>query len=336
MTNYRGRTVAILMFLDLCSFNVAAKPVHHYVYFGMDRERIKDEKPFLETKSFEGAQVAYSWRQLERARDEYDFDRVRQDLALMKAYGKKLWIQIQDTSFSPTRINVPEYLTTDPRYNGGADKQYDDSRDSGSPRVAGWMARRWDPAVQERFHKLLIALGKEFDGQIAGINLQESAGGFGGNKSLYPKDFSPEVYRDAIIVNMKALKRAFPKSIAMQYANFMPGEWRPTDDKGYLRSVYAAAQQFRIAVGGPDLFPFKPGQMGSSYSLIHEINGKVPVGIAVQDGNYNYVNPKTGKRITLAEQLEFAIDYLHVDYIFWCTQEPYYSAEVIPFISKQH
>jgi hypothetical protein len=41
-----------------------------------------------------------------------------------------------------------------------------------------------------------------------------------------------------IITNMKALKQAFPKSVAMQYANFMPGEWRPTEDKGYLRAVY--------------------------------------------------------------------------------------------------
>jgi hypothetical protein len=91
-----------------------------------------------------------------------------------------------------------------------------------------------------------------------------------------------------------------------------------------------------VAVGGPDLFPFKPGQMGSSYSLIHEINGKVPVGIAVQDGNYEYTNPKTGKRVTLDELLQFATDYLHVDYIFWSTEEPYYSTEVIPFIRKQH
>ena len=36
------------------------------------------------------------------------------------------------------------------------------------------MARRWDPPVQERFHKLLLALGKEFDGKVEGINLPET------------------------------------------------------------------------------------------------------------------------------------------------------------------
>lgn len=36
------------------------KPLHHYDFFGMDREKIKEAKSFLETPAFEGAQVAYS------------------------------------------------------------------------------------------------------------------------------------------------------------------------------------------------------------------------------------------------------------------------------------
>ncbi len=89
-----------------------------------------------------------------------------------------------------------------------------------------------------------------------------------------------------IITNMKALKQAFPKSVAMQYANFMPGEWRPTEDKGYLRAVYKAAKELRVGVGGPDLQPYRHGQLKSSYPLIREAAGIVPIGIAVQDGNY--------------------------------------------------
>ena len=84
--------------------------------------------------------------------------------------------------------------------------------------------------------------------------------------------------------------------------------------------------------GGPDLLPYKPGQMGSSYSLIKEAAGIVLVGMAVQDGNYAEVNPKTGKRVTIAEQIEFATGYLKADYIFWCTEEPYYSSDLVPFL----
>jgi hypothetical protein len=46
----------------------------------MDREKLKDAAAFLETKRFGGAQIAYSWRQLEPGRDEYDFSLIREDL----------------------------------------------------------------------------------------------------------------------------------------------------------------------------------------------------------------------------------------------------------------
>jgi len=312
--------------------SIPAKPVHHFVYFGMDREKIST-KSFLETRRFEGAQVAYSWRQLEPGKDEYDFSLIREDRALLTRHGKKLWVQLQDVTFSERWNPVPKYLTQDPQYHGGANHQYSyKNNDEQNATVDGWAARRWDPAVQERFHKLLFALAKEFDGRIAGINFAESSVSFGESGRLYPEGYTPEIYRDALITNMKALKRAFSKSIALQYANFMPGEWRPTEDKGYLRAVYDAAKASNVGVGGPDLLPGKPGQMGSSYSLIKEVAGKVPVGIAVQDGNYEHVNPKTGKRVTLSELIEFASDYLKVDYIFWCTEEPYYSNDLVPFM----
>src|SRR4030095_12007129 len=128
---------------------------------------------------------------------------------------------------------------------------------------------------------------------------------------LFPKGYTPKIYRDAILTNLKALKRAFPKSIALQYANFMPGEWRPSEDKGYLRAVYRAARKSKVGVGGPDLLPYKPGQMKSSYELIKDAADFVPVGIAVQDGNYEHVNPKTGKRVTIAEKIKFATEYLN-------------------------
>jgi hypothetical protein len=303
------------------------KRVHHYVFFGQDRKQLKDAKSFLETPAFEGAQVGYSWRQLEQGKDNYDFGLIREDLTFLNAHDKKLWIQFSDVTFSPDRINVPKYLLDDPKYNGGADKQFksNDNNDE-HPRHEGWMARRWDPEVQERLHKLFTALGKAFDGRIVGINLAESSVGVGRTGKLWPKGFNYEIYRDAVIANMKALKRAFPKSIAMVYANFMPGG-RP-----YLEAVYKAARESNVAVGGPDLLPFRPFQHANSYPLIREAAGKIPTGLAVQDGNYSDVNRETGKRATIVELLKFGADELRLDYIFWCTQEPHYSNELIPFI----
>jgi len=309
------------------------KALHHYVFFGQDREKLRTDSLFLRTREAEGAQVAYTWRQLEPEKDAYDFSRIREDLELLTARGKKLFVQLQDVSFNAARVNVPQYLVSHPIYNGGAAKQYEiRGDDEGTAVFAGWAARRWDPAVQERFHKLLFALGKEFDGRIEGINFAETSVTFGTSGRLFPPGFSFETYPAAIITNMKALKRAFPKSVAMQYGNFMPGEWRATNDKGYLRAVYRAAAEFNVAMGGPDLMPYRPGQVNTSYPLIREISEVVPTGLAVQDGNLAEVNPATGKRVTIAELVRYATENLGLDYLFWGTEEPYYSVEVIPFL----
>lgn len=329
------RLVGCALFVLLCGAGAGAKPVHHYVYFGQDRERLREASTFLGTKALEGAQVTYSWRQLEPEQDRYDFSPVREDLAFLNSKGKRLFVQIQDVTFSESRVNVPRYLLQDPRYNGGADKQYGvKGGDEEHAVVEGWMARRWDPAVQERFHKLLSALGREFDGRVEGVNLAETSVGVGRSGRLFPKGFTFEAYRDGVITNMRALRRAFPKSVVIQYANFMPGEWLPGEDKGYLRAVYRAAQDLKVGVGGPDLLPNRPGQRNHSYPLIREASGVVTTGVAVQDGNYEDLNPQTGKRVTVPELLDFATNYLKVDYVFWCTQEPYYSEGVIPFFKQ--
>jgi len=82
------------------------------------------------------------------------------------------------------------------------------------------MARRWDENVRDRFKKLLVELGKEFDGKIEGVNLAETAYDIGDTGALFPKDFTFEKYRDGIIANMQSLRQAFPKSVVLVYANF--------------------------------------------------------------------------------------------------------------------
>ena len=152
---------------------------------------------------------------------------------------------------------------------------------------------------------------------------------------MFPKGFTPEIYRDAIVTNMAILKRAFPTSLTMQYANFMPQRRLPEKAPSYLRDVYERARQLKVGVGGPDLLPYKPGQMRNSYPLLREYAGTIPTGIAVQDGNFQHTNPKSGQTVTIPEMVGFATDYLKVDYIFWCTQEPFYSENLIMFLQAQ-
>ncbi len=310
------------------------KKIQHFAFFGFERERIHDSS-FIQAKNIVGAQLKYSWKELEPEKDKYNFEQIKSDLAYLTSINKKLFIQLQDVSFDTLHILIPQYLLEDSMYSGGANIHYNFLNDKETKYTkAGWVARRWDDEVAKRFHTLIAELGKAFDGKIEGINLPETALDFGMKPTLHPKGFTFQKYKDAIKSNMKTLKTAFPHSVTIIYANFMPGEFLPWTDSSYLRDIYSYAKEIKVGVGGPDLLPYKRGQMNNGYSFIKDCDGIVPSGVAVQDGNFDYINPKTKKKITINEILDFAQNYLKLDYIFWGTEEPYYSREVMVKIGK--
>ncbi|MEL7531945.1 MAG: hypothetical protein AAFN10_11580 [Bacteroidota bacterium] len=310
---------------------IAADSIQHFVYFSRDREAII-EHPFLQHKRFVGAQIMYAWRQLEPQKGEYDFSEIKEDLRYLSKHQKKLFIQLQDVSFDSKYKAVPNYLLS-PAYAGGA---YEEYSDQGKPE--GWVAKRWNKAVQERFKLLLSALGEAFDGKIEGINLQETA--IGANPKRVP-DFSETQYVAGLQANMLAMKQAFPHSTCMIYANFMPGEWLPWEDKGYLQSIYQYGEEIGVGLGSPDLLVRRKGQLNHPIKFMHEGDFSVPIGIAVQDGNYI---AKTGADQDYHEQKDqgannrankvpllqaFAKDFLNVSYMFWVNQEPYFEEDVL-------
>ena len=78
---------------------------------------------------------------------------------------------------------------------------------------------------------------------------------------------------------------------------------------------------------------------------MHEGKYTVPIGIAVQDGNYT---GKTGADLDYKEDSgkksrtnivpllhAFAKDFLRVRYMFWVNQEPYFKEDVIPCFSRE-
>jgi hypothetical protein len=304
--------------------------IKHFVYFARDRELIHNH-PFLNIQRFVGAQIMYPWEQLEPEKGKYDFSIIKDDYNYLLSHGKKLFIQLQDATFNPEYIGIPNYLLTD-EFDGGSIPQVDDNRV-----VVGWVAKRWNPKVQERLALLLKALGKEFDGKVEGINLQESAIDV---KSKTDTSFTPERYTESLKINMLALKKAFPSSTTMQYVNFMPGEWLPRQDKGYLRSIYQYAQEIGVGLGGPDLMIKRKGQLNHTLAMMHEGKFTVPLGIAIQDGNYI---EETGNDVVVKNRENivpllhaFAMDFLKVNYMFWVCQEPYFSEDVIPCFTSQN
>lgn len=303
--------------------------IQHFVYFAKERNLIKGH-PLLSHSMFKGAQIMYAWRDLEPEKGKYDFSNLLQDYEYLGQYDKKLFVQLQDVTFNPNYKAVPDYLLT-AEYDGGAVLQYNDDNNPD-----GWVAKRWNKNVRERFALLLIALGQEFDGKIEGINLQETSIG------VRDSGFSQQGYVNGLKENMLALKKAFPTSTTMIYANFIPGEWLPWDDKGYLRGIYQYGEQIGVGLGGPDLMVTRKGQLNHILAMMHEGHYTVPLGIAVQDGNYigetGDINEESKKKphMNMVPLLHaFAKDFLKINYMFWVNQEPYFKTDVLSCFSNE-
>jgi hypothetical protein len=270
---------------------------------------------------------------LEPARDEYEFGDIIADLEFLERHGKKLFVQLQDVSFSEDIVNVPDYLREDPEFGGGVAAQYDYEGDDESTAVfGGWVARRWDRAVRARLVKLLHELGTRLDGRIEGLSLPESVVEFGETGQLFPPGYSHVAYLEAVKEIMTAAATAFPRTPVIQYANFMPGERLPGDDRGYLRGLYEHAAAVGVGVGGPDLLPHRKGQQANSLPLIAARNTETVAGLAVQWGNLEDRDPATGEKVSVDELYRYARDELGLDYLFWGVQEPYYSRDILPYL----
>lgn len=325
-------TFFILMTLFSSNIVLAESPLPKlFLFFGHDK-KLEDSHVALSNPYVSGVQIVYTWKELEPEKDKYDFSRIEKDLKFLKSIHKELFVQLQDRSFEPNLVYVPNYIKNDPIYHGGVAKQIDFPGE-GLPSSTGWVARVWDKAVQERFHALLKKLGEHFDGKIYGINLPETAVDF--DPKDLPEGFTEEGYFQAELQNIGVLRRSFNKSIVIQYINFFPGEW--DNDQNYMGRFFDFALQNNIGLGGPDTVPYRKGQMKNSYPFFHKNKGKIStVGMAIQEPSYTYKNPKTGKKFEFSDFYIFAKDYLGSTILFWNTQEPFFSEKLVPTLNDQY
>ncbi|MEO7768310.1 MAG: hypothetical protein ABIS01_12820 [Ferruginibacter sp.] len=151
--------ILLIFFVLVSTYSYAQ--IKNFLFIGMDRDLLKDTN-YFKPNLFDGVQIAYSWRQLEPQKDNYDFSIVEEDLKILKNYQKKLFIQFEDVSFSMQYNHAPNYILEDSIYHGGSNKQYKfkDHRELEYADL-GWVTRRWDPNVQKRLYKLFKALGKK-------------------------------------------------------------------------------------------------------------------------------------------------------------------------------
>jgi len=304
--------------LLLCTLRPAsAAPPQNFLF--TNSEDLATQGALLGRPDIAGAQVVYSWKSLETARDRYDFTAIERDLAFVSGINRKLFVQIQDRFFEIQHRNVPAYLLQEPIYRGGLVAQADNPGEN-QPEGHGWVTQQWNPAVRERFQKLLAALAQKFDGRVWGINLPESSADVDQKKDQ--TGFTCDGYFEATLENIAFARKVFVNSHVVQYANFWPCEWE--NDRKYMSRTFEFARKNRIGLGGPDIVPYRKAQMKNSYPFFHQYRGQLSlVAMAIQEPTLTYTNPETKKKFTREEFVAFAENYLGVDVIFWSTTSPW-------------
>lgn len=279
---------------------------------------LASHEAIIERPDIGGAQVVYNWKSLEPSEGQYDFSPIEADLKLLQSLHKQLFIQVQDRFFDIRAKNIPDYLQT-ADYGGGLTPQYENP-EAKTPKAYGWVALEWNDKLRARYQALLKALAAEFDGKVLGVNLPETAVDV---PTKHPEaGFSCDAYFSAELDNMAYARSVFSTSHVVQYVNFWPCEW--DNDHKYMSRVFAFAAAHDIGLGGPDIVPYRKGQMHNSYPFFNQYKGRLPlVGMAIQEPTLQYKNDKTGKPFTKPEFLSFAEDYLGAGIVFWSAESPW-------------
>lgn len=307
----------LMSIFALSVFNTNAQKPQNYIYTSSGD--LQDIEKMIRRKDIGGVQIVYNWRSLEKTKDAYDFSRIEKDLEYLTKLNRKLFIQLQDRFFEPKARYVPDYILNDKKYTGGLVAQFDNPGEN-KPIGNGWVTQQWNPAVQQRFQKLIGELAKKFDGKIQGINLPETAIDIDMKRDK--TGLSCDKYFQAELDNLKFARDSFKQSYVLQYVNFFPCEWE--NDHKYMSRLFDFANKNNIGLGGPDIVPNKNAQMKNAYPFFNKYKGKLSlVAMAVQEPTLTYKNPKTRKPFTKEEFVEYAQNYLGVNIIFWSIESPW-------------
>ncbi len=281
------------------ALNAAERKFNPGHYIAMNMWDGRDAIPDALRPGVAGVQVRYTWRDLEPAKDSYDFSAIEADLAVLKAANRQLVVFVFDKSFKDERY-TPAYLWED--------HTLPSNESSGG---VGYVAKRWDPYVVERMSKLLEALGRAFDSHpnFEGVALQESAIGVKGSV-LSDAGYTPLKYRDALIELLQNGADALPHSRVFWYMNFLSGGQR------YVADVAAAVAPHGVAIGGPDILPGHKPLEKHVYPVLRSLPDAVTFNSA-QYNSFRWKHRGAPGYWSPMEIFEFAQNELALSYIFW-------------------
>jgi len=179
----------------------------------------------------------WNWRDIETSKGVYDFSGIDTYLHTVKSLPshKQMIIRIENRVFGQGGTTVPDYLKTDPVFQGGE-----------VPMGNGVVARIWDAPVMDRLIALYQALAARYDSDptVEGIGTSETAIGF---SKEHP---APSTYSNGALVMqlerfLLAARAAWGHSNVFVETNYLGSDAQMED---FIRHCMTS----RIVVGGPD------------------------------------------------------------------------------------
>lgn len=270
-----------------------------------------------------GVQRMYAWSDIEPREGDYDFSSIRSDIRLLSAIGKQLVIQIQYKSFRSGERRVPAYIAGS-EYGGGVYQSL----------AGAWNPVLWNPRVGERMDMLYAEIARSFDDalHLEAVVLPETSPSapLAMRPQLGVQPYSLSIYIDALKARMSALRRAFKKTVVIQYVNY------PVE---LLSELTTFMREHGIGLGGPDVYPRRLSPSRPTlevYRYYPALYGIVPLGAAVQAPNYSIAAKKRAaaaargmasasvatteeeeRAIPIDEFIHLATQDLRLNYLFW-------------------
>lgn len=254
--------------------------------------------------AFRGINRRYPWNALEPTEGAYDFSLIEQDLNLCAEFGMFLVPMIADNSFKADSHHVPEYL-----------REYTTTRKGPAE---GIVCARWHPVVTNRFRLMCLALTRACGNHLAfeALQLQETAAGMTA-EDLKRFAYTPEAYASMYVTLINSVRAMFsddyrPKKNVLWSANFFA-----LDREGV--EIQHVVDATKCGLGGPDCWITSVTLRERVYP-IYSRNNDVTRFIGMSTPSYSQRKPD-GTLIPLADSMNFAINDLGVDYIFWTDQQ---------------
>jgi hypothetical protein len=252
-------------------------------------------------EAIRGFMVRVWWYDLEPAADQYDFSLIDTYLERVSRLNtpKHLVVRIMDRRFRTDDDSgiVPDYLLTDPIYNGGVVRSN-----------TGYVARLWEEPVMLRLTRLYQALGERYDSDphFEGAFTEETTLSL--PAANLPPGYSHQLLGEQYVAFINAVKPTMPTSNLFMNANWI-------GSSAVMSNLIQEIRDARVGAGGSNVIPGRltqgqqvlNGGFGADYRL------EVPIANGVESGE---LGGSLGD-FTPEEISAHAYTELQAHYLFW-------------------